>query len=189
MTCISSQAQGADAATIQQLQALVSGYWYEVDFNESRDLGRFYTDDCVYVGGSNIRYEGRAGVDAFYADAHSVREVPDRTVRHSISNFNVIEASEGEASVYYLCTTYGSAGKPPLAGLIVPSQITDIRLKCVREANGAWRIKDFRGEPIFVSPHSMVWKQQGWDTEGSPTNLQHQWPRPLGPTTLDSGAN
>ena len=174
---------------ILDIQRLVSGYWYEVDFNESRDLGKFFTEDCVYVGGSNIKYHGRAGIDAFYENAHAMRDVPDRTVRHCISNLNVLVERDDIASAYYVCTTYGSAGKPPLVGMIVPSQITDIRLKCVREADGVWRIRDFCGEPIFVSPHSLVWKQTGWDTEGSPAQLTHHWPRPLGPTTLDSDAN
>ena len=138
-----------------ELQQLVADYWHDADFNESLKIPDFYTEDCSYVGGPGISYNGREGVRRFYDDVRAKKD-PTRVMRHTVTNLRVAVKDKNHGTVDYMIVTYAAAGTPPIEGPTAPSQVTDVHLDCVRKAKGKWEIAKFHGAPIFVGGASML---------------------------------
>ncbi len=151
-------------AAITELQQFVTDYWFEIDFNDAQNLTAFYTEDCTYFGGSEIKYQGRAGIEKFYANSRAIK-AGKRISRHMTANIRVVPHEKARATVYYGLMTYGAWGTPPLEVDFTPQQITDIRNECVRGDDGRWRIAVFHGEPIMYSPNHLTKKLAGWDAK------------------------
>ena len=147
---------------IADLTQLVTDYWFEVDINDARKLTEFYTTDCTYHGGQEIKYNGHEGIEKFYANSRSVKEA-DRISRHMCSNVKVIPHGNDRATVHYNLVTYGANGTPPVEVDFKPMQVTDIRNECVRDASGRWRIAVFQGQAIFYSPNHVSKRLAGWE--------------------------
>ena len=145
-----------------ELEMFVTDYWYEVDFNDAQNLTEFYTPDCTYYGGQEIKYNGRDGITKFYENSRSLK-AGKRISRHMATGVRPVLHDKNRATVTYELVTYGAWGQPPLEVDFNPQQITDIRIECVRGEGGRWYIATFHGQPIMYSPNHLTKKLAGWN--------------------------
>jgi ketosteroid isomerase-like protein len=134
-------------AAVIELQQMVADYWHEVDTNNAAAAPEFFTEDGVFDVGNKLRYEGRAGVRAFY-DQRALRG--QRTTRHTFTNLRVELESPNSAKVSYIVTNYGADGPAPVTDFDGPSLVSQIEARCIRNAEGVWRIAALRGDPMFI---------------------------------------
>jgi hypothetical protein len=126
------------------LTELEVGYWHEVDHNWGRKADGFYVADGLFmIGKTEMR--GREAVARFYSWRASRGE---RTARHVVTNFKLLESDGDRASFVCIMCLYAADGRP-----VLPSQpaimIADIFSDCRRGDDGAWRFISHRLEPVF----------------------------------------
>jgi SnoaL-like domain len=136
-----------------QLQQLLMEFAHEVDHNGGRNIGAFYTEDGAFLLG-DFAYRGRDTIIKFYKDraAKVIAEEKDgaRTGRHTFINMRVSVADNDNATLNFISAHYSAGGKPPIPNLKGPTTVADCHIVCRREADGNWRIVEFKGTPIFL---------------------------------------
>lgn len=143
---------------INELQNFVAEFFDELD-NNGMNIKNFYFEDGVFsVGGQE--FKGHAAVSAFYADrlarVRVEREDAVRTSRHTFVNLRTAVEDEDHARLNFINITYAGDGRPPVAGLVGPSVISDCRMECQRDVDGRWRLKLFAGEAIFIGADPLM---------------------------------
>lgn len=128
-----------------QLIELESAYWYDVDRNWGRTAHEMYVDDGLFVVG-DTRMEGKAGVKGFYQWR---QERGDRTARHLVSNFHLLDFEGSRASLACVMCLYAADGVPVLESrpaILMADVVSD----CVLGADGRWRFKSHILTPVFM---------------------------------------
>ncbi len=128
------------------LKDLVIDYWHDVDANDAARALEFYTEDCVYLMCGH-RMQGRAAVAGYY-EYRRGRGRP-RLVRHLVSNLRASTDGPDQGTVEGAMTVYADDGKPVLPAA-APILIADITAQCERGADGRWRFRLFKIEPLFM---------------------------------------
>ena len=108
-----------------------------------------HPDDIEFGCGGVIARETRAGrrvhlVICSHGEAGSNGTPAERKVEAERA------AALLGATVEFIMQNFSAAGSPPLFGATTPTIVSDCRLLCRREDDGAWRIAEFTGAPIFV---------------------------------------
>ena len=93
----------------QQLHALLSDYWYDVDTNWGRNAGDFYTDDAVFET-KTTSYRGKAKIREFYQ--WRVDRGP-RIAIHCHTNFRVVFHDDRPSACAASSCPRGMACNPP----------------------------------------------------------------------------
>ena len=145
-----SQFKGHRASDALDLQQLVSEYCFELDLTGGLDSWRFFTaEGRLEVG--QMAFQGHEAMKAFYRDlVDSTASEGARTTRHLFGNVRVAFAGDDDATVDFIMQNFSSAGAPPIFGATTPTIVSDCKLQCRRESDGAWRIAAFTGAPIFI---------------------------------------
>jgi hypothetical protein len=128
----------------QALQRLAIAYWYDVDHRGGDGAPDFYVADGIF-GLASRTFVGRDKIRAFYAWRKTAGE---RTTRHVVTNFMLIDAEEASASFTCIVSVFGAAGKPVLESK-PPAMIADVAAACVRGDDGAWRFRAQIMKTIF----------------------------------------
>lgn len=145
--------KGSRASDALELQQLISEYCFELDLTGGLDSYRFFTaDGRLEVG--KMSFQGHDAMKVFYEDLVERAKAADpsgaRTTRHVFTNLRIAFEDADRAVVDFIVLNFSSAGKPPIFGATTPTVVSDARCKCRREGDGAWRIAEFTGAPIFV---------------------------------------
>jgi len=146
-----SRFKGERASDALDLQQLVSEYCFELDLTGGLDSWRFFTaEGRLEVG--KMAFQGHEAMKAFYRDlADQAKAIGGtRTTRHIYANLRIAFDGADGATVEFIMQNFSAAGSPPLFGATTPTIVSDCRLICRREDDGAWRIAEFTGAPIFV---------------------------------------
>lgn len=130
-------------AVFAELYRFQVDYWHEVDHNYGRAAPDFYTEDGLFVVGSE-RMAGRAEVAAFYAWRE---RLGTRTARHVVMNCRLTSFTTEEAEFECVMMLYADDGAPVLPSR-PPIMIADVADRCVRQG-GAWRFRSHVLTPIF----------------------------------------
>jgi hypothetical protein len=154
----------AAATAATQLHHLVMEFAAELDHNNGQTIDELYTEDgLLYMGARPI--EGRAAILGFYKErlARLAVEQKDgvRTSRHVFTNVRVRLDAEDRATVDFISVQYAGEGKPPIMGLTAPTSVADCKMLCRLEADGAWRVAQFSGEPCFLAGDPFLAKSLG----------------------------
>lgn len=141
------------ASDALDLQQLISEYCFELDLTGGLDSYRFFTaDGLLDVGKMSLR--GHDEMKAFYKNLVEQAKAADpsgaRTTRHVFTNLRIDFDDADHATVDFIVMNFSSAGAPPVFDATTPTVVSDARCKCRRESDGAWRIVEFTGAPIFV---------------------------------------
>ncbi len=120
-------------ALISELRALVMDYWHDVDTNWGANAPDYYAPDGVFVG-PKASYEGREQIRAFYKWRQDRGE---RTVVHSVHNFEAHFDGPDKAVSHWFLMLYGADGKPVLP-THPPIQIAYITDHLVRDPEQGW---------------------------------------------------
>jgi hypothetical protein len=144
---------GTRASDALALQQLISEYCYELDLTGGLDAYRFFTSDG-FLDVGKMTINGHDAMKAFYRDIVEQAKAADpsgvRTTRHVFTNLRVDFEDTDRATVDFIVMNFSSAGAPPVFDATTPTVVSDARCKCRRESDGAWRIAEFTGAPIFV---------------------------------------
>jgi hypothetical protein len=133
------------AAILQQLVALETEYWFDVDFNWGRNAHTLYVEDGVFVIGDS-RMEGRDAVAKFYSWRE---ERGSRTARHVITNPRLESFADDKVILRCILLLYAADGAPVLPSA-PPILIADVLSECVRDAKGQYRFKYHHLSPVFM---------------------------------------
>jgi hypothetical protein len=134
-----------DAATLQELTALIVDYWYDVDFNWGRGASALYVDDGLFAIGES-RMQGRDAIREFYAWREGRGE---RTARHVVTNFRLDACSDDTATLRCILLLYAADGAPVLPSLpaiLIADEVAD----CVRGPDGKFRFRSHVLAPVFM---------------------------------------
>lgn len=146
-------------AIVTTLQQMLYAFGHTIDARYGEGIAEFYAEDGTFVLGDNA-YRGRAAITAFY-EAHGRRireEQRDgaRQVLHAFVNVRVAVQDRDHATLDFFNINYSAEGARPVAGAIAPNMIVECHMACRREANGHWRIAEFRSVPQFVAGEGFV---------------------------------
>ena len=148
-----SNFEGTRASDGLALQQLISEYCYELDLTGGLDSYRFFTSDG-FLDVGKMKIKGHDAMKAFYKDLVEQAKAADpsgvRTTRHVFTNLRIAFEDTDQATVDFIVLNFSSAGAPPVFDATTPTVVSDARCKCRRESDGAWRIVEFTGAPIFV---------------------------------------
>ncbi|WP_109047176.1 nuclear transport factor 2 family protein [Azospirillum sp. TSA6c] len=124
-------------------------YWFDVDTNGGETAHEFYTEDGVFdIGTPGSRYEGRARIKGFYDGRRSLGR---RTTIHSITNFELVHASDREASARCVMSLIGADGHPPQQSqpaILIASSANSY----VKGSDGRWYVQARIFEALFTDP-------------------------------------
>jgi hypothetical protein len=136
-----------------ELSLQLANYWHEIDTNQGRGAGEYYTEDAVF--GQFASYHGRAKIQQFY-DWRAAQG--PRLAVHSFTNFRAwFEGPDRAQSTCYLFL-YAANGEKvlPTHPPITISLATD---KYVRSPEGRWLCEYrrfehwFEGETPITNPN------------------------------------
>ena len=127
-----------------RLHALEVDYWYTVDRRHGAGAEQFYTEDGIFVVGSETM-RGRDEVAAFYRWRTSRAE---RTARHCISNPRLSASHENTATFECMMHLFADDG-PPVLESKPAIMIADVSSDCVL-LDGRWLFKAHVLVPIFT---------------------------------------
>lgn len=132
--------------TAYQLEQLLYDFAEELDRNDGKDAGRFYTEDGRFITGAGP-VEGRAAIQAFYdkrnENVAKYQKDGTRTGRHTFLNVRVHIHDGHSATIHFTNVNYAGEGKAPVQGLKGPSAIADCRMECRRQPDGHWLFSEF----------------------------------------------
>ena len=144
-----------------ELEQLLYDFAAELDFNDSRDIGRFYTEDGVFRAGTNV-VSGRDAIVKFYEGRNEavakLQRDGKRTGRHTFLNVRVLIDDERNARILFTNINYAGEGGAPVQGLQGPSMIADCQMTCRREDDGEWRFSEFAPSPALVGEDDFMKK-------------------------------
>ncbi|WP_174278918.1 nuclear transport factor 2 family protein [Sphingomonas bacterium] len=143
-----------------RLHALEVDYWYAVDRRQGTGAEEFYTEEGIFVVGSETM-RGRDEVAAFYRWRASRGE---RTARHCVSNPRLSASGENAATFECVMQLFADDGVPVLESK--PAiMIADVRSDCVL-VDGRWLFKAHVLTPIFTggTPATVPSRAQLLDT-------------------------
>ncbi|MEJ8572999.1 nuclear transport factor 2 family protein [Microbaculum marinum] len=132
-------------ALTQELHALVIDYWHDVDTNWGANAPDYYTDDGVFVGPA-ASYEGKEKIRAFYQWR---KDRGDRTVVHSVQNFQALPEGSDKATCHWFLFLYAADGKPVLP-TNPPIQIAYMTDRLVKDPQKGWLVTYRRFEEWFA---------------------------------------
>ncbi|PEQ11884.1 hypothetical protein B2G71_13930 [Novosphingobium sp. PC22D] len=139
--------------TAYELEQRLYDFAAELDLNDSRDIGRFYTEDAVFVAGPN-RITPRSAIVKFYQDrlenVAKYQKDGARTGRHTFLNVRVELLDDDNAYLHFTNVNYAGEGAAPVAGLQGPSMIADCRMTCRRQPDGTWLFSEFAPKAALV---------------------------------------
>ena len=146
-------------AIVTTLQQMLYAFGRVIDADYGAGITEFYTEDGAFVLGDNV-YRGRAAIAAFYEEhGRRIREQQQdgvRQVLHAFVNVRVAVEDRDNATVDFFNINYSAPGPRPVAGPIAPNMIVECHMACRREADGHWRIAEFRSVPQFVAGEAFV---------------------------------
>jgi hypothetical protein len=132
-------------AILQQLIALETEYWFDVDFNWGRNAHTSYVEDGVFVIGDS-RMAGRAAIAQFYRWREQ-RGI--RTARHVVTNFRLHAANGSQASLGCILLLYAADGAPVLPSL--PAiLIADVHSDFICGADERYLFQSHVLSPVFM---------------------------------------
>jgi hypothetical protein len=141
--------QAADVLAIKQV---IYEWGGELDFHNGLQITEsdVLAQTVRYFVGGEWR-EGAAGVAAFYKERMATLKAgPGAPVmRHVITSLRVSLESADLAKVGYLLVFFAATGEPPFTNYCDPLAVADVKMECVREADGEWRISLFDSGQIF----------------------------------------
>jgi hypothetical protein len=130
--------------TTEQLQAQLADYWHDVDTNDGRNAGDYYTEDAAFdTGRTSLR--GRSKIREYY---QSRRDRAPCVAVHAITNLHVEFDDDTHATSRWYLHLYALDGEPVLP-TAPPVQIALITDTCVKGADGKWRYARRMFEPLF----------------------------------------
>jgi hypothetical protein len=141
--------QAADVLAVKQV---IYEWGDELDVRDGLNIietGVLSRDVRYFVGG-----EWREGADAvakFYKDRTArLKDGPGVPVmRHIITSLRVRFDGEDLAKVGFLLVFFAATGEQPFDKYCDPLAVADVKMECVREADGDWRISLFDSSQIF----------------------------------------
>jgi uncharacterized protein (TIGR02246 family) len=135
------------------LQGLVARWCREIDFNDGLEVAELFVEDCFVQAGPGLSYRGRDAMRAHYKRRADRIGAADgvRQSRHVATNLLIRPAGNDRATVDFVILFFTGGGPEPRAEGATPAMVTDVRMDCVREPGGAWRVAAFHGSPVFVS--------------------------------------
>ena len=133
--------------TAFQLEQMLYDYIEELDLNNSRNAGSFYTEDGAFVtpGGSFV---GPAAIQAFYdkrnENVAKFQKDGQRTGRHTFLNVRCHIHDGDNATLLFTNVNYAAEGPAPATGLKGPSAVADCSMKYRRQPDGSWLFSEFK---------------------------------------------
>lgn len=128
-----------------RLEAQLAEYWHEVDTNQGKDAGRYYTEEAIFDGGEAI-YRGRAKIEQFYA--WRVKRGPRASV-HAFTNYRTTFESDSKAVSTWYMLLYAADGVPVLP-THPPINIALVTDHLERQPDGEWLCAARKFESIFL---------------------------------------
>ncbi len=131
-----------------ELQQMLYDLGHVIDARCGDGIADFYCADGAFVI-CDIRYQGRAEIEAFYlAERERIRtSLKDgrRQLLHAFVNPRVLVADDHRsATILSTNINFSHEGAPPIEGPIAANLIVDCQLDCRLEDDGHWRITEFR---------------------------------------------
>jgi hypothetical protein len=143
------------AAIALQLQQMLMEFTYELDVNGGKKITDHYTAEGAFLLGP-YTMKGRAAIRKFYDDRDErvakTQKDGTRTARHTFTNLRFDIRNSKDATIYFISIYYAGGGKPPVPNLGGPTTVADCSMECRREADGKWRVAEFKATPIFLGP-------------------------------------
>lgn len=147
--------------TAYELEQLLYDFAAELDFNDSRNIQAFYTEDAVFMAGPTA-LEGRDAIIAFYArrndNVAKLQKDGARTGRHTFLNVRVTFEDDDHATIHFTNINYAGEGKAPVSGLVGPSMIADCRMHCRRQGDGSWLFCKFDPRAALIGEDDFMKK-------------------------------
>ncbi len=147
--------------TAYELEQLLYDFAADLDFNDSRNVQAFYTEDAVFKAGNNP-VVGRDAIVKFYENRNeNVRNLQKdgaRTGRHTFLNVRVIIEDADNAAILFTNVNYAGEGKAPVTGLVGPSMIADCRMTCKRQPDGNWLFSEFAPSSALIGEDDFMKK-------------------------------
>ncbi|CAL1691792.1 hypothetical protein MMB232_01947 [Brevundimonas subvibrioides] len=128
-----------------ELALQLADYWHDVDTNQGRGTGAFYTEDAVFHG-QFASYEGRAKIEQFYA--WRAAQGPRVSV-HAFTNFRASRTGDDRAEATNFLMLYAADGVKALRSH-VPVTIS-LATDRYRRVEGRWLCEYRRFEHWFES--------------------------------------
>jgi hypothetical protein len=136
---------------IISLQQRLYDYCNELDSGALK-VQDYFTEDCEFLVGETT-WQGRDGVRRHYDDdAQAVRKLCKdgiKTVRHAMLNLRIAIQQDGSAIADLIFLNFSAGGHGPFLDTASPAIVADTRMTCVRDTDGQWLIRTFRGTPLF----------------------------------------
>jgi SnoaL-like domain len=147
--------------TAYELEQLLYDFAAELDFNDSRNIQAFYTEDAVFIAGAN-RIVGRDAITSFYEQRNQnvakYQKDGARTGRHTFLNVRVFVEDENNARILFTNLNFAGEGKAPVTGLKGPSMIADCRMNCRRQPDGSWLFSEFAPSAALIGEDDFMKK-------------------------------
>jgi hypothetical protein len=141
--------QAADVLAIKQV---IYEWGDELDVHDGLDIieSDVLAKDARYFVGGEWR-EGRDAVAGFYKErTERLKSGPGVPVmRHIITSLRVAFDGSDKAKVGYLLVFFAATGEAPFTNYCDPLAVADVKMECIREADGHWRISMFDSGQIF----------------------------------------
>ncbi len=141
--------QAADVLAVKQV---IYEWGDELDVHDGLgilDAGVLAKNIRYFVGGE--WREGPEAVASFYKERTAkLKAGPGVPVmRHIITSLRVKFDGADLAKVGYLLVFFAATGEQPFTDYCDPLAVADVKMECVREADGEWRISLFDSGQIF----------------------------------------
>lgn len=137
-----------DAEATCALQRLAGRYWAQADGTEPLAIAELFSQDAMLQLGQ-LKLEGRASIEAFFATREETQRASGRTTRHLASNFLATPIDYERVSVKSTVAVFAGTGDPPLP-IDLPMGIADFEDICWRTPQGQWLFTQRVGRTIFV---------------------------------------
>jgi len=128
-----------------ELALQLAEYWHDIDTNQGRGAGAFYTEDAVFHG-QFASYQGRAKIEQFYA--WRAAQGP-RLAVHSFTNFRAWFTGPDEAEATNYLFLYAANGEKVLRSH--PPVTISLATDRYRRVEGRWLCTYRRFEHWFES--------------------------------------
>jgi hypothetical protein len=141
--------QAADVLAIKQV---IYEWANELDVNDGLKIveSDVLAKDCRYFVGGEWR-EGDAATGRFYTERKQRLEAAGAVpvMRHQIMSIRVYFDGSDKAHTGFQLLFFAKPGTPPISGYCDPLATADVKMNCVRGADGEWRISMFDSGQVF----------------------------------------
>jgi 2-keto-3-deoxy-L-rhamnonate aldolase RhmA len=134
----------SDSRLRDELLALVTAVWFEIDRTDGKSVSRYFTDDAT-LAIARSRAVGTGEIDDLYANRQARGP---RVSRHCVTNLHVVEAGASSVRASSTLLLFAEDGEAPLTRM-APALVADVEDTFVHR-EGRWLIQSRHIKPQFL---------------------------------------